>query len=188
MTPLHVQYSYDNKSVVVVNSTHSAKSGLKVKTDVYNTDGTSKYTNTATVTAPADGGKVTAVTIPTISGLSGTYLVKLTLSDGTGEIDRNVYWLSTSADVLDYDNTDWNWTPTTSYANLKGLSTMAQAPLTVSATSGSGTTSVTIKNNGTKPALFIDAHALDAAGKPVLPVKWSDNEISLWPGESKTLT
>jgi exo-1,4-beta-D-glucosaminidase len=188
MTPLHVQYSYDKKSVVVVNSTHAAKSGLKVKTDVYNTDGTSKYTNTATVTAPADGGKVTAVTIPTISGLSSTYLVKLTLSDGSGEIDRNVYWLSTKADVLDYDKTDWWWTPTTAYANLKGLETMAQVPLTVSATSGSGTTSVTITNNGTKPALFIDAHALDAAGKPVLPVQWSDNEISLWPGESKTLT
>jgi exo-1,4-beta-D-glucosaminidase len=29
---------------------------------------------------------------------------------------------------------------------------------------------------------------MDAAGAPVLPVQWSDNAISLWPGESKTPT
>ena len=30
--------------------------------------------------------------------------------------------------------------------------------------------------------------ACDAEGRPVLPVRWSDNEVSLWPGESVTLT
>ncbi|MEU2780179.1 hypothetical protein ABZ646_47210, partial [Streptomyces sp. NPDC007162] len=27
-----------------------------------------------------------------------------------------------------------------------------------------------------------------SGAKPVLPVRWSDNEVSLWPGESSTLT
>jgi exo-1,4-beta-D-glucosaminidase len=27
-----------------------------------------------------------------------------------------------------------------------------------------------------------------AAGKPVLPILWSDNDVTLWPGESLTLT
>ncbi|MFI6324234.1 glycosyl hydrolase 2 galactose-binding domain-containing protein [Nonomuraea sp. NPDC050556] len=181
--PLHVQYSYDNKSVVVVNSTTAAAS-LTVKTDVFNTDGTSKYTNTATVTAPADGGKATAVTIPSISGLTSTYLVRLTLLKDGQEIDRNVYALSTTDDVIDWANNDWYYVPTTQYANLKGLNTVAQTTITASATGNS----VTIKNTGQSPALYLDAHAVDAAGKPVLPVKWSDNAVSLWPGESKTLT
>ncbi|MEV6159647.1 fibronectin type III domain-containing protein [Nonomuraea sp. NPDC052129] len=189
--PLHVQYSYDNKSVVVVNSGTSAASGLTVKTDVFNMDGTSKYTNTATVTAPADGGKATAVTVPSISGLSTTYLVRLSLLRGGEEIDRNVYALSTASDVIDWDNNDWYYVPTTSYANLTGLNGLAQAPITASATSPSpGNVSVTIKNTGTGaiPAFMLDAHVVDAAGKPVLPIQWSDNAISLWPGESKTLT
>ncbi|MEU8141245.1 carbohydrate-binding protein [Nonomuraea sp. NPDC048901] len=189
--PLHVQYSYDNKSVVVVNSGTSAASGLTVKTDVFNMDGTSKYTNTATVTAPADGGKATAVTIPSISGLSTTYLVRLSLLRGGEEIDRNVYALSTASDVIDWDNNDWYYVPTTSYANLTGLNGLAQAPITATATSPSpGNVSVTIKNTGTGaiPAFMLDAHVVDAAGKPVLPIQWSDNAISLWPGESKTLT
>jgi exo-1,4-beta-D-glucosaminidase len=50
--------------------------------------------------------------------------------------------------------------------------------------------SVTIKNTGTGaiPAFMLDAHVVDAAGKPVLPIQWSDNEVTLWPGESTTLT
>jgi exo-1,4-beta-D-glucosaminidase len=189
--PLHVQYSYDNKSVVVVNSGASAASGLTVKTDVFNTDGTSKYTNTSTVTVPADGGKATAVTVPTISGLSTTYLVRLSLLRDGQEIDRNVYALSTADDVIDWDNNDWYYVPTTGYANLTGLNSLAQAPITATATSPSpGNVTVTIRNAGTGkiPAFMLDAHVVNASGKPVLPIQWSDNAISLWPGESKTLT
>ncbi|MFC4585195.1 discoidin domain-containing protein [Sphaerisporangium corydalis] len=192
--PLHVQYSYDTRSVVVVNQNHAAATGLTVRTDVYNLDGTSKYTNTATVTAPGDGGKVTAVTIPAISGLSTAYLVRLTLSGAGGEVDRNVYWLSTKADVIDWANNDWYYVPTTAYADLTGLAGMAQAPLSATASSsasgGTTTTTVTLRNTGTGkiPAFYVDAHVVDAAGRPVLPVQWTDNATSLWPGESRTLT
>ncbi|MGV9383758.1 glycosyl hydrolase 2 galactose-binding domain-containing protein [Nonomuraea sp. NPDC003707] len=189
--PLHVQYSYDNKSVVVVNSGVSAASGLTVKTDLFNMDGSAKYSNTATVSVPADGGKATAVTVPAVSGLSTTYLVRLTLLRDGQEIDRNVYALSTSDDVIDWDNNDWYYVPTSSYANLKGLNNLAQAPITATASAPSdGRVTVTIKNTGTGavPAFMLDADVVDAAGKPVLPIQWSDNAISLWPGESKTLT
>jgi hypothetical protein len=40
--PLHVQYSYDNRNVVVVNSRHGNASGLTVKVDLFNMDGTNK--------------------------------------------------------------------------------------------------------------------------------------------------
>jgi exo-1,4-beta-D-glucosaminidase len=193
--PLHVQYGYDNKSISVVNSTHGTASGLTVKADVYNLDGTSKYSKTATVSAPGDGGRTTAFTLPSISGLSTTYLLRLTLSDSSGEIDRNVYWLSTKSDVIDWANNDWYYVPTTSYADLKGLSGMAKAPISATASSTTGadgtvTTTVTLKNTGTGkiPAFYVDTHVVDSAGKPVLPIRWSDNAISLWPGESKTLT
>ncbi|MCW2863734.1 MAG: bga4 [Actinoallomurus sp.] len=194
--PLHVQYSYDDKSVVVVNSGHAAASKLTVKADVYTVDGTSKYSRTATVSAPGDGGRSTAVTMPSIGGLPSTYLLRLTLSDAKGtEVDRNVYWLSTKNDVIDWANNDWYYVPTSSYADLSGLSGMPEAPLSATASSRTGsdgttTTTVTLKNTGTGkvPAFYLDTHVVDSAGKPVLPIQWSDNAISLWPGESKTLT
>jgi exo-1,4-beta-D-glucosaminidase len=52
------------------------------------------------------------------------------------------------------------------------------------------TTTVTLRNASARPApaFFVDLHVVDTAGAPVLPVHWSDNELTLWPGESFTLT
>ncbi|MGO4425999.1 exo-beta-D-glucosaminidase, partial [Streptomyces sp. MCAF7] len=103
--PLHIQYSYDSRTVVVVNNRHDAATGLTARVSLYDTKGARKYDKSATgLTAPADGGKATALTVPaSVSGLSGTYLAKLVLTDGAGkEVSRNVYWLSTEPDVLDW--------------------------------------------------------------------------------------
>lgn len=194
--PLHVQYSYDNRNVVVVNSRHGAASGLTVKVDLFNTDGTNRFSQTATgLTAPGDGGRVTALTIPaTVAGLSTTYLARLLLTDAAGnEVSRNVYWLSTKADVLDWANQDWFFTPTSSLADLKGLAGMAQATIGATAsTSTSGdtsTTRVTLRNTsaGRQAAMYLDAHVM-AGSAPALPISWNDNAVTLWPGESTTLT
>jgi exo-1,4-beta-D-glucosaminidase len=58
-------------------------------------------------------------------------------------------------------------------------------------------TDVTITNTGTEPtpAFFLraDVRRGSGAGTPavgdneVLPIFWSDNDITLWPGESQTL-
>ncbi|MFF4505209.1 exo-beta-D-glucosaminidase [Streptomyces sp. NPDC001401] len=195
--PLHVQYSYDDRSVVVVNNRHSPASGLTARATLFNPDGTQKYDRTVTgVKVSGDGAHSSALTLPaSVTGLSTTYLVRLTLTDASGkEISRNVYWLSGKPDTLDWANTDWYYTPTTSYADLKGLSSMAQVPVSATAsTDASGetaTTTVTVRNTGggKTPSLLTDVHLVDASGKPVLPVEWSDNEVSLWPGETVTLT
>ncbi|WP_406369401.1 exo-beta-D-glucosaminidase [Streptomyces sp. NBC_00647] len=196
--PLHVQYSYDNRSVVVVNNRHAGASGLTARVTLFGTDGTQKYDRTATgVNVGGDGARTTALTVPSsVSGLPTTYLARLVLSDAGGkEVSRNVYWLSTRPDTLDWANTDWYYTPTTSYADLRGLGSMARVPVSasVSTSSGSGgtsTTKVTLRNDGTgrTPSLLTDAHLVDAEGRPVLPVRWSDNQVSLWPGESVTVT
>ena len=192
---LHVQYSYDNRSVVVVNRNHAAATGLGVQVALFNVDGTSRFSQSATVSVNGDGAKATALTVPAVSGLSSTYLARLILTDSSGrEIDRNVYWLSTKADVMDWNNNDWYFVPTTASADLTGLSSLARSSVQAvgsSTTSGANTvTTVTLRNTGggSTPAFFIDAHVVDSAGKPVLPIQWSDNEVTLWPGESTTLT
>ncbi|MGW7382404.1 glycoside hydrolase family 2 protein [Streptomyces sp. NPDC054794] len=198
--PLHIQYSYDNRSVVVVDNRHGSATGLTARATLFNPDGTQKYDKTVTgVTVDGDGAHTTALTLPaSVSGLSTTYLVRLVLTDSSGkEVSRNVYWLSTKPDTLDWAGTDWYYTPTTSYADLKGLTSMAQAPVSATATTtstgsadGTSTTTVTLRATGgaKTPALLTDAHLVDAQGRPVLPVRWSDNQVSLWPGESVTLT
>ncbi|MFF3581375.1 glycoside hydrolase family 2 protein [Streptomyces mirabilis] len=196
--PLHIQYSYDTRSVVVVNNRHASASGLTARVTLFNTDGTQKYDRTATgVGVDGDGAHSTPLTVPSsVTGLSTTYLARLVLTDAEGkEVSRNVYWLSTKSDTLDWARTDWYYTPTTSYADLKGLNSMARVPVSTTASTsvgvdGASRTTVTVRNTGTgkTPSLLTDVHLVDAAGKPVLPVRWSDNQVSLWPGESTTLT
>ncbi|MEU9444748.1 exo-beta-D-glucosaminidase [Streptomyces sp. NPDC048304] len=195
--PLHIQYSYDNRSVVVVNHHHTSATGLTARATLFDPDGTERYDRTVTgLTVPGDGAHGTALTLPSsVSGLSSTYLLRLELTgeDGT-EVSRNVYWLSTRPDTLDWSGTTWYYTPTTGYADLTGLASMAQAPVSATAATrssdGTSTTTVTLRNTGSgkTPALLTDVHLVDARGEPVLPVRWSDNEVSLWPGESVTLT
>jgi exo-1,4-beta-D-glucosaminidase len=195
--PLHIQYSHDNRSVVVVNQTSNAASGLTATTKLYNLDGTEKYSNTKTgLSVGALGAKATAVTVPAVSGLSPTYLAKLVLTDSSGkEVSRNVYWLSTKADTLNWAASDWYYTPQSGYADLSGLNNLGQATVGTTATSvagadGTTTTTVTLKNtsSGKLPAFYVDTHVVNSAGAPVLPVSWNDNAVSLWPGESTTLT
>ncbi|MET7478362.1 exo-beta-D-glucosaminidase [Streptomyces sp. NPDC005648] len=195
--PLHIQYSYDDRSVDVVDNRHTAASGLTARATLFDPDGTQRYDRTVTgVKVDGDGAHTTALTLPaSVSGLPTTYLARLTLTDATGkEVSRNVYWLSTRPDTLDWAGTDWYYTPTTSYADLRGLSSMAQVPVSATASTasagGTSTTTVTLRNTGTgkTPSLLTDVHVVDAKGQPVLPVRWSDDEVSLWPGESVTLT
>ncbi|MET7685829.1 sugar-binding domain-containing protein [Streptomyces sp. NPDC005423] len=196
--PLHVQYSYDDRSVVVVNNRHTPASRLTVRAALFDPDGTRVYERTATGTTVAgDGAHRTAFTLPaSVRGTATTHLVRLTLSDASGkEVSRNVYWLSTRPDTLDWAHTDWYYTPTTSYADLTGLDSMARVPVSARASTAAGrhgmsTTTVTVRNvgKGKTPSLLTEVHLVDPAGRPVLPVRWSDNDVSLWPGESVTLT
>src|SRR6476469_9186689 len=66
--PLHVQYSYDDNSVAVVNSLYEPFKNLKVTATVYNLDMTEKFNREATVDV-AEDGVMRAMTIPQIDGL-----------------------------------------------------------------------------------------------------------------------
>ncbi|MGW5431285.1 glycoside hydrolase family 2 protein [Streptomyces sp. NPDC004059] len=195
--PLHIQYSYDDRSVVVVNHRHGSATGLTARATLFDPDGTQRYDKkVGGLTVSGDGAHGTALTLPSsVGGLSSTYLLRLVLTGADGkEVSRNVYWLSTRPDTLDWSGTTWYYTPTTSYADLEGLASMAQVLVSATAATessdGTSTTTVTLRNTGSgkTPALLTDVHLVDARGKPVLPVRWSDNEVSLWPGESVTLT
>ncbi|WTA95143.1 exo-beta-D-glucosaminidase [Streptomyces avidinii] len=196
--PLHIQYSYDDRTVAVVNRRPAAVSGLTARVTLFDTDGTTRYDRTVRgLRVGADGARSTALTVPAVVDVPGaTYLVRLTLTDRSGrEVNRNVHWLSTRPDVLDYNAGDWYHTPVTARGDLSGLNSLAAATVTATARTthraGSlSTTTVTLRNTsrGNTPALLTDVHLVDGRDTPVLPVRWDDNQISLWPGESVVLT
>jgi len=54
LEPVHVQYSYDDSSIVVVNSTYADLAGYRVTAEVYNLDLTQKYARSVPADIPAD--------------------------------------------------------------------------------------------------------------------------------------
>ncbi len=59
---------------------------------------------------------VQVLKIPSLSGLSDTYFLRLQLQDADNDVvSDNVYWLSTSQDMLEWNQTNFFRTPCSSY-------------------------------------------------------------------------
>jgi exo-1,4-beta-D-glucosaminidase len=211
--PLHALYGYDNGSVSVANLGGADVEGLSVQARVYDLQGKLLDEQTAGGVSVASGGLASGLLTPKVPAATTTpqaaqaYFVELLLSRGGQLVDRNVYWLSTQADEVDWSKTIGKPQATmTGYADLSGLRSLPNAAVSVSADShpqagpgGADTvTEVTLTNTSKDPtvAFFMraDLRRGDAAGTPaagdnqVLPVFWSANDVTLWPGESQTLT
>ena len=193
--PVHIAYDYSGKNVFVVNSTLTARPGLTATVSVHNIPDLSvKYTTTVPVSANANAGTQIA-TLPAISGLSSTYFIRLQLKDSGGAtISNNLYWYSTTPDALG-NKSNWYSTAVSSYANLTGLNTLASntgvsQSVSRSVVAGQETATITLTNtSATNIAFFLRPEVTAGnGGNEVLPVTYTDNYISLWPGASTTIT
>jgi len=191
--PVHVQYSYDDRSVVVVNGTYQSMDRLKVRAKVIDLNMIEKYSNELSLSLPSDG-VVRAFTLPEIEGLTSTYFLKLTLENKSGNlISSNFYWLSTKDDVLDWTKGNWYYTPTTSFADFTALERLQPVELSASGrlerTSNEEVAHVTVTNPGATLAFAVRLQIKGGPdGEEVLPVLWEDNYFALLPGEQRELT
>jgi exo-1,4-beta-D-glucosaminidase len=183
---LHVQYSYDDQSIVVVNSFYKAFTGYKVSAKVYNLNLTEKFSKSESVDIAEDSA-TRVFFLPAIDGLSKAYFVKLTLTDPAGKLaSSNFYWLSTQPDVSDFAAGNGRFTPIKTYADLTGLEQLPPAKVTVtSRTEPKGTENiehVTVENPTSQLAFFVHLTVLKGKdGADVKPVLWEDNYFELMP-------
>jgi len=191
--PLHVQYSYDNRSVVVVNSFYEGFKGYKLSARIYNLDLAEKFSKDAVVDIPPDSS-TSAFTIPELDGLTRTYFVRLALEDPQGKrVSSNLYWLSTKPDVSDWDASTWYYTPIRSYADFTGLQDLPKVNLKLSSiveNKGVDVLSrVRVENPSRQMAFFVHLRIRKGkGGEEVLPVLWEDNYFPLMPGEKAEVT
>jgi exo-1,4-beta-D-glucosaminidase len=221
---LHVLYAYDTGKVTIDNLTGVSQPGLTVQSTVYSVSGSvldSQTTASPVTLAPQQvrngilSPKVPAVTAPPTP--ASTYFVELILRQHGTVVDRNVYWLSTQQDVIDWDTGNPNDTtegspqadngaPLSQYADMTALQKLPSESVQVSADTvrqrgpngDDLTTNVTITNPSSNKsvAFFLRADvrrgtatgAAESGDNEVLPITWTDNDITLWPGQSETLT
>jgi exo-1,4-beta-D-glucosaminidase len=187
--PVHVQYSYDDRSIVLVNDTPTALSGVAVSVSVLDFSMKPRFTRETKVDLGPDA-VVKAFTLPSIPDLTPTYFLRLSARDRGGRtVSTNFYWLSTQEDVLDWAKSTWYYTPTTKHADLTQLATLPQTSLRTSLkVTSPGHAVVHVENSGHMVAFQVHFALVDASsGEERLPVFWDDNYLALLPGEARDI-
>jgi exo-1,4-beta-D-glucosaminidase len=206
--PLHALYALDTGTVSLDNLGAAPQSGLSVESKVYNLKGALLDDQTAgniTLASQQVRGNVLTPKVP--SGKPArVFFVELLLKHGGTVVDRNVYWLSTHPDVVNWDKTMGQPQAVLSqYANLRSLQKLPQSSVSATAATASRpgpagadrVTTVTITNTSHAAVAFLlraDVRRGTASGQE-LPGDselqssiWQGNDITLFPGESQTLT
>ena len=211
-SPLHALYAYDSGGVSLDNLGGEEAHGLSVRARVYDVQGKLLDERSASEIDLPSGGVASNVLTPQVPAATSppqaaqTYFVELVLTREGQEVDRNTYWLSTQPDLVDWPKTIGLPQATmTQYSDLSQLHSLAPAEVTVTAHThpqsgpdGADTqTEVTITNVSKTPAVafFMRADIRRGSGSTpapgddeVLPVFWSGDDTTLWPGESQTLS
>ncbi len=175
--PLHIQLDLSSYSVQVVNTTADPRPKVSVVADVYSLENKLLLHREEKHDAPPDNvaDGFTLQLAPLLSS-DEVVLVNLELKNDSGEIlSRNFYWLGAE---------------NRSYRSLNRL-----AAATLSATAKTGAKAgdsihlqVELRNTGSVVALQNKLTLLNASdGSRILPAYYSDNYVSLLPGQTRNI-
>lgn len=209
--PLHVQYSYDDRSVVVISGPNVAQQPVTIVAEAYNLDmtrtklaeGTVQVTPDAVIPLPLTvysgrgGPEASTALIPFDTPelhLSKTFFLRLLLKNANGKLlDENLYWLSTQPDTLDQQHGTWYYTPQSQYADLTGLSSLPTIKLAAYSTlehrGKEEVAHVRLRNPSKTLAFLVRLRITHGErGEDIAPVFWEDNYVSIFPGEERDIT
>ncbi len=195
--PLHVQYSYDDRSVWVVNNESVERKRLKVTARVLDLNAAERFAKTSTVDVGPDG-KTSALIVSWPEDISKTFFVVLTLEDGNGKVlSDNRYWLSTVPDTPGkpheglgervFQANQKSIADFTALQQLKPAQVKASARFEAQGAETVGQVELTNPGDGIAFMVYSGVRKGDG-GDEVTPAYWSDNYVLLMPREKRTLT
>jgi hypothetical protein len=173
--PLHVQMNLPDYALAVVNTTRESYEQLALTSRVMALDGRVLATREDHLSAAAN--QVTTLAPLNLAGYlahDGVVLVVLALSDSAGRrVSENIYW------------------PSRDEPSTQALNTLKPQKVRVSAKAAVNADEiavhVSLENTGTAPALAAKLTLVDDTGARILPAFYSDNYLSLLPGEPRQI-
>ncbi|HEY6490093.1 MAG TPA: LamG-like jellyroll fold domain-containing protein [Terracidiphilus sp.] len=172
--PVHAQLNLADESIDLINL--GAAHSYKVETRVVGLD--SKVLSDHTDQIDAAGDARTPVGRPDLDTLASGHTVfvvlKVTETNGSPVSDNFYWWARNEASLRELDQ-------------LQKASLSASA--SVEAHDGERRATVSIENTGSAPALLVKLTLKDdATGQRILPAYYSENYVSLLPGETRKIT
>jgi hypothetical protein len=170
---VHVQMTPTGQ-VQVINNTPREQSDLKVAAAIYDLNG-KRVAERSTVLSAGPSAPSTAFQIEWPNDLTPVHFVKLTLTNASGKlVSTNFYWHTTTGQDCSL------------------LQTLPTASIDVKASRrdvhGRMQLTTVLSNRTNAVALMAHLQLRRSTGGRVLPVYYSDNYVSLLPGESRTVT
>jgi len=187
---LHIQYDDGENTVSVVSDLPDATPALRARVRLLDSNLLERFRHETELGVPADG-VVTLCRLPDRADFGRTHFLFLELMDPSGACrSRNFYWLSSERDIVDYDESNWYTAPLSGFASFHALAELPVATLELRRQpaierDAPGTVRVLVQNTGDELAFFTRLRLLSAQGDDILPVHFSDNYISLLPGEAR---
>ncbi|PPT71947.1 glycoside hydrolase family 2 [Xanthomonas arboricola] len=171
---LHVQMNLPGHEVVVVNNAAEPVSGLRVRADVYAADGKLLQQREQALEAAAVAVSAPVLQLaPLLKDTNGLGFVRLQLLDRDAVVrSRNFYWVARDA------------------AAMRGLDALVAVPVQLSTQLQEGAEPVlraSVRNASQQVALNTKLTLVDAQGQRILPAYYSDNYLSLVPGEQREI-
>lgn len=189
----HVAYDYVNKFAYLINHSLDRSGSRSVAVDVIELDGKALSSNVVRAsTEPNTSKRIADLTTALGAAVEGVVFLRLVLKndEDNSTLSRNVYWLAETTDTVDWPASDWFYTPVSEFADFTALDRLAAADVSVTAepaAGGDGKWKVVLENRAEVPAFFVRLNLVDGGGADVVPVFWSDNYVTLWPGETLEL-
>jgi Exo-beta-D-glucosaminidase Ig-fold domain/Concanavalin A-like lectin/glucanases superfamily/Glycosyl hydrolases family 2/Glycosyl hydrolases family 2, TIM barrel domain/Glycosyl hydrolases family 2, sugar binding domain len=173
--PVHVQLNLATYQVDVINTTTTARTGLTVGAKVYSLANALLFqaTEHKDVSADSSSGSLKLDLAPYLA--QGMVIVELELQDAAGRIvSQNLYWLGAKS---------------SSYRELTHLApTSLKMEASATRSGGMVTVKLQLTNPGTIVSLANKLTLIAAKdGTRILPAYFSDNYISLLPGETRSV-
>ncbi|MGA7159338.1 MAG: discoidin domain-containing protein [Acidobacteriaceae bacterium] len=171
--PLHIQWNRDTETVEVVNYSGGDRKGLSVRVEVLNMNGARLGVRTATIDSKEDS-VVTVMAMQYPAGLTPVHFVRMTLMDAGTVVSANEYMRA----MVEGD-----------YRAIRQLAKARVQATTTSKRDGAvWRLATTLQNASAWPALMTRVKVVRAVtGDRILPAIYSDNYVTLMPGERRVL-
>jgi hypothetical protein len=173
--PLHAQMNLPDYALAVVNTTREPQPGLTLESRIVALDGRTLATRRDRLTAPANQTTTIArIDLARYLSEQGVVLVSLSLvGEKGGLVSQNLYWQARDD------------------AAMQALNALKPQMLQVIAHASTAGTDmalhVRLRNPGAAPVLAVKLVLIDEAGDRILPAFYSDNYVSLLPGEHRDI-
>jgi len=171
--PIHIQWNMLSDTIEVVNYNAGNITGLTAKVEIINLDGSIKWEKATSLDSPEDS-TVPCFEMEYPAGLDSTHFLRLKLIKDDNIISENFYWRG----LQEY--------------NYKALLTLPKVKLEsstqVERKGDSWHLTTRLTNSSQHPVIMVRLKVVRAdTGDRILPVFYSDNYVSLMPGEQQTI-